>query len=174
MELGPSDIARARIFCLEYHGAQVRKDGRPYAVHPMAVADILREHGYDDPVTQCIALLHDTREDTALRIPEIRECFGFEVANGVYVLSRNAAPGGSLLTEEQYFWRLSQSRRKVRRVKIADAVHNTLDLELLTVEGVMRKFWEAEEHLLPWAREIAPRLGRRLEQNLTRYLTRAG
>ena len=51
------DYARAK------HDGQLRKDGSPYIIHPLAVAEIVAETGLD---TDAIlgAILHDCIEDT--------------------------------------------------------------------------------------------------------------
>ena len=54
-----------------HHRDQKRKSGDPYITHPLAVATILAELGTDDE-TLCAALLHDTVEDTAYGLDELR------------------------------------------------------------------------------------------------------
>lgn len=135
-------IELARKYCVHYHDGQFRKGSNlPYYTHPFAVADILARYGYDDPVTQCIALLHDAVEDSKLKMDEINEVFGYEVSNGVYVLSKNMGKmsDGRKLSPEGYIQRLFWARNKIRRVKIADATHNTEDLESLSEKGIDSK-----------------------------------
>src|SRR6056297_2016393 len=83
-------INLAKEYCKYYHKGQFRKrDNEQYYKHPFEVARILEKYGYSDTTTQCIALLHDVIEDSEMRIKEIQEVFGYEISNGVYVLSRN-------------------------------------------------------------------------------------
>src|SRR3989344_5266220 len=141
-------------YCKFYHDGQFRKGGnQPYHTHPIAVAKILEKFGYHDSVPQCIALLHDVVEDSEVITGEIRERFGFEISNGVFILSKNTITdetidyiGRSLGTnafvfskEQLYKARLSFARRKVKRVKIADLAHNTQDLISLKPECIERK-----------------------------------
>lgn len=68
----------AFLFALKIHGGQRRKDGKPYMVHPFAVATELAKNGADDELI-CAGLLHDTIEDGGAVPNEIREKFGDEV-----------------------------------------------------------------------------------------------
>lgn len=70
------------------HAGQVRNGsgGRPYIEHPLAVAELLAEHGFPDPVLAA-ALLHDVVEESATPVEEIRRRCGDEVADLVVVLT---------------------------------------------------------------------------------------
>ncbi len=67
-------------FAARAHAGQYRKRTTiPYIVHPLAVAKLLIE--YDFPQDVVLAgVLHDTVEDTAVTVDEIRTAFGNEVA----------------------------------------------------------------------------------------------
>ena len=54
-----------------YHRGQTRNSGDPYITHPLAVTTILAELGMTPP-TLCAALLHDTVEDTAYTLDQLR------------------------------------------------------------------------------------------------------
>ena len=61
------------------HASQKRKDGSPYIIHPLAVAEIVAEMGLDiDAILG--ALLHDCIEDTDASHDEIEKLFGQTVA----------------------------------------------------------------------------------------------
>ena len=62
-----------------WHTGQKRKSGDPYITHPLAVATILAELGMNHE-TLCAALLHDTVEDTAYALDQLRADFGDEIA----------------------------------------------------------------------------------------------
>src|SRR5262249_47136116 len=76
-------IKNAKVFATAAHEAigQVRKyTGEPYITHPEAVAGIVscvRGHTYRMIVA---AWLHDTVEDTKVRIETIRDIFGDTIA----------------------------------------------------------------------------------------------
>ena len=73
-------IQRAYVFAATAHAGQTRLSGEPYLSHPLAVASILAEMGFDEP-TISAGLLHDTVEDTKATIEELDENFGEEVAD---------------------------------------------------------------------------------------------
>ena len=72
------------------HKFQKRKDGSPYIIHPLAVAEIVSEMGLDmDAILG--SLLHDCIEDTDASHEEIERLFGATVAElveGVTKLTR--------------------------------------------------------------------------------------
>jgi len=122
--MGHSKVELAKEFCIHYHAGQFRKgSNQPYHSHPIALTEILAKYGYDDEVTQCMALLHDTVEDTALKLREIKEAFGFEIEHGVYILSKNTIDDwlhtqarhlipGNYSKDDLYKLRLLFSRKK--------------------------------------------------------------
>ena len=178
-------IDLAKEYCKHFHEGQYRKiNGLPYYTHPIAVADILDRYGYSDTTTQCVALLHDTVEDTDVCMGEIKDRFNYEIANGVYVLSKNTISNyikkhvdvnlpfdiGSLTGDELYKTRLCFARKKVKRVKIADMIHNCSDLiHLENKNGVEKKISDAERFYIPEGREIAPLMVKELEENIQNY-----
>src|SRR4051794_40734145 len=72
-------LERAYAVAERHHQGQQRKSGDPYITHPLAVATILAELGMTE-ATLAAALLHDTVEDTAYTLDELRADFGDEVA----------------------------------------------------------------------------------------------
>ena len=72
-------VERAYEVAAHWHKDQKRKSGDPYITHPLAVATILAELGMNTE-TICAALLHDTVEDTAYSLNELRSEFGEDVA----------------------------------------------------------------------------------------------
>ncbi len=75
-------VQRAYEVAERAHGPQLRKSGEAYIVHPMTVAQILADLRLDAK-TVAAALLHDVAEDTAVKMPELAEEFGPEVASMV-------------------------------------------------------------------------------------------
>ena len=67
-------INRAVEYADVKHQRQKRKDGSPYIIHPLAVAEIVAEMGLDmDAILG--ALLHDCIEDTDASYDEIARIF---------------------------------------------------------------------------------------------------
>lgn len=76
-----SIINEAVAFANNAHKDQVRKFGKtPYILHPLEVAAIASSMTLDEDVI-CAAILHDTVEDTDVKIEEIKEKFGQRVAD---------------------------------------------------------------------------------------------
>ena len=83
-------IDRAVDYANQKHKLQKRKDGSPYIIHPLAVAQIVAEMGLDcDAILG--ALLHDCIEDTDASHEDIEKIFGptvAELVEGVTKLTR--------------------------------------------------------------------------------------
>ncbi len=85
-----SSLDQAYRFSAQQHRQQKRKSGEPYITHPLAVAHILADMQMD-LVSIETGLLHDVVEDTPVKLEEIREKFGEDVArcvDGVTKLSK--------------------------------------------------------------------------------------
>jgi (p)ppGpp synthase/HD superfamily hydrolase len=68
-------------FAVRAHCGQYRKGTRiPYVMHAIGVGRILIENGCDDWLVAA-GILHDTVEDTATSLEDIRRSFGGEVAD---------------------------------------------------------------------------------------------
>src|SRR5450631_1910449 len=77
---GASVIFAALRFAGDAHSGQFRKGTRvPYLIHPLNVAKILLDCGCSDELAVA-GLLHDTVEDTAVTLEQIRASFGDAVA----------------------------------------------------------------------------------------------
>ena len=69
------------------HKGQKRKQGTPYYLHPYAVADILKEKGFNEDY-QAAGLLHDTLEDTNATKEEILKLSNKKVLDAVVLLTK--------------------------------------------------------------------------------------
>lgn len=85
-----SDLALSALsFARRVHLGQYRKQtGEQFVQHPIAVAELLSDAGYDGPLIAA-AYLHDVVEKTDVSLDEIRERFGPAVASLVDCLSEN-------------------------------------------------------------------------------------
>jgi (p)ppGpp synthase/HD superfamily hydrolase len=118
-------IDRAIGFAARAHAGQWRKTGRvPYIAHPVGVAMILLEMGYDEEIIAA-ALLHDTVEDTDVTLDEIEEAFGPQVAEIVAAVSE--PPKGAQLWErrkQHIIDTLRDAPLPAKIVAAADKYHN--------------------------------------------------
>ncbi len=152
-------LRRAFEFAALRHAGQKRDSGEPYMAHPLAVADILVEMQMDQ-VCLVTALLHDTLEDTAATLDEIRREFGEEIArcvNGVTKLSKIEMHNREERQAESVRKMLLAMVEDIRViiVKLADRLHNLRTLESLSKERQERIAAETLELYAP----IAHRLG---------------
>jgi (p)ppGpp synthase/HD superfamily hydrolase len=85
-----SDLAGTALrFARRVHLGQYRKQtGEQFVEHPIAVARLLSESGYDGTLLAA-AYLHDVVEKTDVELDEIRRRFGPEVANLIDCLSES-------------------------------------------------------------------------------------
>ena len=113
-------FAKALAFAAEKHTGQTRRDGSPYIYHPIKVAELLKDAGYDLRY-QMAGLLHDVLEDTDATEEEVR-VFGEDVLEAVKLVTR---PEG--MAEELYVEAILQNRMAAA-VKTADKIHNMNDV----------------------------------------------
>ena len=106
----------------EAHKEQVDKSGLPYIYHPIHLAMQM-----DDEYSICVALLHDTVEDTDLTFEKITD-YGFpiEVIDALKLLTHD-----DQIPYMEYVARIKQNPI-ARKVKLADLKHNS-DLTRLDV-----------------------------------------
>jgi len=126
-----SIIERARRFAEKAHRGTNRNDGSPYITHPLAVADVIREWGFDDN-TVAAALLHDVIEDAGITYEKLKNEFGEDVAFLVQSMTKLEAvkyKSGepTKLTQAEnirkFIVAISEDLRVVF-IKLADRLHN--------------------------------------------------
>jgi len=129
-------IERAYDSAAYWHRDQKRRSGDPYITHPLAVSTILAELGMNTE-TICAALLHDTVEDTAYTLTELRSDFGEDIAtlvDGVTKLDK-VKYGESAEAETVRKMVVAMSRDiRVLVIKLADRLHNMRTLRYLSRE----------------------------------------
>jgi (p)ppGpp synthase/HD superfamily hydrolase len=80
-------IFKAIEFSTKAHTGLYRKGTKiPYITHPLNVAQILIEYECPESVVTA-GILHDTLEDTQATVDDIRDAFGYEVADLVNAVS---------------------------------------------------------------------------------------
>ena len=168
-------IDRAVEYARNKHINQKRKDGSPYIIHPLAVAEIVSEIGLD---TDAIlgALLHDCIEDTDSTFEEISLLFGETVAelvDGVTKLTRadfSTKEEAQMENLRKMFMAMSKDIRVVL-IKIADRLHNMRTMQYQTPEKQVKKCRETMDIYAPLAHRLGmQKLKWELEDTSLRYL----
>ena len=166
------DYAKAK------HASQTRKDGSPYIIHPLAVAQIVTEMGLDiDAILG--ALLHDTIEDTDTSHEDIEKLFGptvAELVEGVTKLTRadfSSREQAQMENLRKMFMAMSKDIRVVL-IKIADRLHNMRTMQYQTPEKQILKCRETMDIYAPLAHRLGmQRIKWELEDTALKYLAPA-
>ena len=95
------------------HHGPFDKGGVPYIFHPIHLAESM-----DDEIPTCVALLHDTVEDTAVTLEDLAREFPQEVVEAVALLTH--------ADNVDYFdyVRAIKANPVAVKVKLADLAHN--------------------------------------------------
>ena len=157
------------------HQYQKRKDGSPYIIHPLAVAQVVAEMGLDmDAILG--ALLHDCIEDTDASHEDIEKLFGTTVAElveGVTKLTRTdftTSEQAQMESLRKMFMAMSKDIRVVL-IKIADRLHNMRTMQYQTPAKQIKKCRETMDIYAPLAHRLGmQRVKWELEDLSLRYL----
>ena len=168
-------IDRAVEYANEKHKVQKRKDGSPYIIHPLAVAQIVAEMGLDcDAILG--ALLHDCIEDTDASHEDIEKIFGptvAELVEGVTKLTRanfSSSEQAQMENLRKMFMAMSKDIRVVL-IKIADRLHNMRTMQYQTPEKQIQKCRETMDVYAPLAHRLGmQKIKWELEDTALRYL----
>ena len=151
-------IDKAVDYANKKHAAQKRKDGSPYIIHPLAVAQIVTEMGLDmDAILG--ALLHDCIEDTDASHEEIEKLFGptvAELVEGVTKLTRadfSSREQAQMENLRKMFMAMSKDIRVVL-IKIADRLHNIRTMQYQSPEKQIAKCQETMDIYAPLAHRL--------------------
>ncbi len=131
-------IERAFAVASAAHDGQHRDNGEPYIIHPLAVAGMLAGFRLD-VASICTGLLHDTVEDTGLKLPQLEAQFGPTVAalvDGVTKLTRLELQSDRTKQAENFRKLVLAMSRDIRVlvVKLADRLHNMRTLSCVREE----------------------------------------
>jgi GTP diphosphokinase / guanosine-3',5'-bis(diphosphate) 3'-diphosphatase len=142
----------------EAHAGQKRASGEPYLNHAVEVATILASLRLDT-ATIVAGLVHDSVEDTAVSLPDLRTRFGDEVATLVDGVTKIGKVEFRSTTEQQMenYRKLLLSMAEDARViliKLADRLHNMRTLEHLPVGKQQRIALETREIYAPLAHRL--------------------
>ncbi|MFN9644798.1 MAG: RelA/SpoT family protein [Cyanobacteriota bacterium] len=151
-------LASAFDFAFQLHEGQFRATGEPYIVHPIAVADLLRDIGASAAVIAA-GFLHDVVEDTEVTPRELEDHFGPEVRalvegvtklGGIHFTNHTEAQAENL---RRMFLAMASDIRVVL-VKLADRLHNMRTLGALKPEKQQRIARETREIYAPLANRL--------------------
>ena len=178
-EIDMKVIDQAIEYAAVKHKDQKRKDGSPYVIHPLAVAEIVVEMGLD---TDAIlgALLHDCIEDTDASFDEIAKKFGHvtaELVEGVTKLTRanfSSSEEQQMENLRKMFMAMSKDIRVVL-IKIADRLHNMRTMQYQSPAKQISKCRETMDIYAPLAHRLGmQKMKWELEDIALRYLDPAG
>ena len=168
-------IDKAVHYADDKHRQQKRKDGSPYIIHPLAVAQIVAEMGLDQDAVLG-ALLHDCIEDTDASHEEIEKIFGTTVAELVEGVTKLTRANFSTSEQEQMenlrkmFMAMSKDIRVVL-IKIADRLHNMRTMQYQAPEKQIKKCRETMDIYAPLAHRLGmQKIKWELEDIALRYL----
>ena len=174
-----SIIDQAVEYANQKHKDQKRKDGSPYIIHPLAVAEIVAEMGLDvDAILG--ALLHDCIEDTDASHDDIAKRFGntaAELVEGVTKLTRanfSSSEEQQMENLRKMFMAMSKDIRVVL-IKIADRLHNMRTMQYQTPAKQISKCRETMDIYAPLAHRLGmQKIKWELEDISLRYLDPTG
>ncbi len=108
----------------EAHKNQLDKSGMPYVYHPFHLAEQMT-----DEASTCVALLHDTVEDTDMTLDDLRGYgFGEDIISAIALMTHDDA------VPYMDYVRKIKSNPIARAVKLADLRHNSDLSRLDTVD----------------------------------------
>lgn len=153
-----SIVKKAYLFSEKHHEGQLRRSGEPYISHPLNVAGILADLRLDID-TIITGLLHDTVEDTDVKLDDLKHEFGETVANLVDGVTKIGQ-----MNFRNSFEKQGENIRKmivamgkdvrVVLVKLADRLHNMRTLNHMPYEKQERIAQETLEIYCPLAGRI--------------------
>lgn len=123
---------KAKEFAINAHKGQVRKSDKekPMVIHPINVADILKEYNFDDNVISA-GYLHDVIEDTKYTKEDLLKEFNEDIVSLVLGASE---PDKSLSWEERKLHTINSIKKLDLRHKAiicADKISNLEDLRII-------------------------------------------
>jgi guanosine-3',5'-bis(diphosphate) 3'-pyrophosphohydrolase len=138
-------LLKAILYAMKKHEGQKRIGGEPYITHPIAVAMMLEQKGFDKDYILA-GLFHDLLEDTDATEEEILFYSNERVLKAVKVLTK--IKGEEMKT---YMQRVLQEHI-TKMVKLADRLHNLQSAKVASEKFRRRYIKETEEYYLDLAK----------------------
>jgi len=146
----------------------VRKSGEPYIKHPLEVAIILADLGFDEDVVSA-GLLHDVVEDCGMTVEQIAKDFNLRTAELVDAVSaietENYEFNNDSIFEDENFIKMSAEEQTFNKliqfgkknqlafcIKFADRLHNLRTIGIFDRSKQLNKVRETEQWILPIAK----------------------
>ncbi|MCM3693667.1 HD domain-containing protein [Neobacillus niacini] len=133
-------VEKALQLASKFHEGQYRKNTDiPYITHPVAVGMLLVKNGYSEEIVAA-GILHDTVEDTALTLEDIKREFGTKIAE---IVAGSSEPDKSLPwkdRKEHTIEFLKGASEEIRIVVCADKLHNIRSI-IRDYEQVGEEVW---------------------------------
>lgn len=135
-------VRKAFRVAADAHKDMRRKTGEPFIYHPLAVATIAAEEIGLGRTSIIAALLHDTVEDTDLRLSDVTAMFGNEVARIIDGLTKideisDTTSSAQAETLKKILYTLSDDVRVIL-IKLADRLHNMRTMEVMPREKQLK------------------------------------
>lgn len=134
---------KAMVIAYNAHHGQEDKSGVPYIFHPVHLAEQMH-----DEYSVCVALLHDTVEDTNLTFDDLAKEFPKEIVDAVALLTHDKSE-----SYETYLKKI-KTNSLAMAVKMADIEHNSTfaripsgALTQQTMDKLTRKYDKAKKIL---------------------------
>lgn len=137
-------LLNAIVYAYKKHEGQTRIGGQPYITHPLEVAKILEQKGFDTPFILA-GLFHDLKEDTNATDQEIRLYGGDAVLTTVNLLTKRK---GYIMKD--YITEIAKNFM-AKMVKLADRLHNLLSAVVASEFFRKRYIKETEEYYVDLA-----------------------
>lgn len=157
------ELEHAIDFASKAHEGQLRKSGEPYIIHPIAVSDILIDWAMD--IDSVIAgILHDTVEDTDVKLNDIENIFGRDVAFLVDGVTKVSQARANMRELDSYLPQTTDNLSKlliavsqdvrVIIIKLADRLHNLRTLQHMKPQKQRKIAKESLDVFAPMADRI--------------------
>ena len=153
-----NQVENALEFSIKMHHGQKRKSGLPFVSHSIDVANILIDWNMDY-TTVISALLHDVVEDTEVKLSDIENEFGSDVAllvDGVTKVENIAFRSKEHKQAENFtklFLYLAKDLRVII-IKFADRLNNMETIQFLSPEKRKEIAMETKEIFVPLAHRL--------------------
>jgi len=148
-------ITRAFKLCYLSHKGESRASGDPFYQHPVEVAKIIASDLTIDDESVVAALLHDTVEDTIVKLEDIHKLFGETVAHIIDGVTKIAGVFQSRDAKQaEAFMKMLLSMAEDIRVvliKFADRLHNMRTIHHLPKDKQLKIATETMELYAPLA-----------------------